>query len=89
MNLETLKSAVNNKKNWSLEVIKKDNKTFYILNKGNYTYHWFVSKSYPYSGNVELENHLFFIETYSRTNGTSKKGFRHQFNLENSIEKYA
>mgnify|MGYP003659465225 CR=1 FL=1 len=86
MNLETLKSAVNNKKNWSLKVIKKEFKTFYILNKGNDVNHIF--ESLFFGGDVEMENELFFIETYSQKNGTAKKGFMHKFNLENSIEKY-
>lgn len=85
MNLETLKSAVNNKKNWSLKVIKKEFKTFYILNKGNDVNHIFEG----FSGIAELENQLLFIETYSQINGTTKKSIRHTINLENSIQKFA
>ncbi len=87
MNLETLKSAVNNKKNWTLTTKNEEISTIYILNKGNDCYH--VFESLFFGGDAELENELFFIETYSQINGTTKKGFMHKFNLENSIQKFA
>ena len=87
MNLETLKSAVDNKKNWKLTSVKKEFTTIYILNKGNDTNHMF--ESLFANGDVELENQLSFIETYSQINGKSKKGITHQINLEMSIHKFS
>ena len=87
MKIKTLKSAVNNKKNWSLTIKNKEFSTFYILNKGNDCNHIF--ESLFFGNDSESESELLFIETYSQKNGIAKKGIKHSISLENSIQIFA